>query len=191
MEKITLGYALCGSFCTIKQSVAALKNLIALDYKIIPIMSQIVYSTDTRFGKAQDLIDEVEGLCGTKIIHDIPSAEPIGPKNLLDLIVVSPCTGNTIAKTALGVTDTPVTMAVKAHLRNEKPVVLAIATNDALGASAKNIGLLHNTKNIFFVPYRQDDPFSKQKSLICDFALLPETVEKALKGEQLQPVIRI
>ena len=127
----------------------------------------------------------------SKIIHDIPSAEPIGPKNLLDLIVVSPCTGNTIAKTALGVTDTPVTMAVKAHLRNEKPVVLAIATNDALGASAKNIGLLHNTKNVFFVPYRQDDPFSKQKSLICDFTLLPETVEKALKGEQLQPVIRI
>lgn len=191
MKKITLGYAFCGSFCTIKQSVAALKDLLALDYKIIPIMSQIVYSTDTRFGKAQALIDEVEGLCGAKIIHDIPSAEPIGPKNLLDLIVVSPCTGNTIAKTALGVTDTPVTMAVKAHLRNEKSVVLAIATNDALGASAKNIGLLHNTKNVFFVPYRQDDPFSKQKSLICDFTLLPETVEKALKGEQLQPVIRI
>ncbi len=191
MKKITLGYAFCGSFCTIKQSVAALKDLLALDYKIIPIMSQIVYSTDTRFGKAQALIDEVEGLCGAKIINDIPSAEPIGPKNLLDLIVVSPCTGNTIAKTALGVTDTPVTMAVKAHLRNEKPVVLAIATNDALGASAKNIGLLHNTKNVFFVPYRQDDPFSKQKSLICDFTLLPETVEKALKGEQLQPVIKI
>ncbi len=189
MKQITLGYAFCGSFCTIKQSVAALKELVNQDYKIKPIMSQIVYSTDTRFGKAKELIEEVEELCKDKIIHDIPSAEPIGPKNLLDLIVVSPCTGNTIAKTALGVTDTPVTMAVKAHLRNEKPVVLAIATNDALGATAKNIGLLHNTKNIFFVPYRQDDPYSKQKSLVCDFTLIPQTVEKALLGKQIQPVI--
>ena len=152
-------------------------------------MSEIAYSTDTRFGKAKDLIDEVEEICNEKVIHDIPSAEPIGPKNLLDLIVVSPCTGNTIGKTALGITDTSVTMAVKAHLRNEKPVVLAIATNDALGATAKNIGLLHNTKNIFFVPYSQDDPYSKQKSLVCDFSLIPKTVENALMGRQLQPVI--
>lgn len=189
MDKIKLGYAFCGSFCTIKQSVAALRTLAKLDYSIMPIMSSIVYQTDTRFGKAQDLINEVEEICGNKIIHDIPAAEPIGPKNLLDLIVVSPCTGNTIAKTALGVTDTAVTMAVKAHLRNDKPVVLGIATNDALGATAKNLGLLHNTKNIFFVPYRQDDPHSKQNSLVCDFALVPLTVEKALKGEQLQPVM--
>lgn len=189
MKQITLGYAFCGSFCTIKQSVAALKELVKQEYKIRPIMSQIVYTTDTRFGKARELIEEVEELCGEKVIHDIPSAEPIGPKNLLDLIVVSPCTGNTIAKTALGVTDTSVTMAVKAHLRNEKPVVLAIATNDALGATAKNIGLLHNTKNIFFVPYRQDDPYQKQKSLVCDFSLIPKTVEYALQGKQIQPVI--
>lgn len=189
MKQITLGYAFCGSFCTIKQSLAALHELIKQDYKIKPIMSQIVYSTDTRFGKAKDLIDEVEEICNEKVIHDIPSAEPIGPKNLLDLIVVSPCTGNTIGKTALGITDTSVTMAVKAHLRNEKPVVLAIATNDALGATAKNIGLLHNTKNIFFVPYSQDDPYSKQKSLVCDFSLIPKTVENALMGRQLQPVI--
>ena len=189
MKQITLGYAFCGSFCTIKQSVAALYELAKQDYKIKPIMSQIVYTTDTRFGKAKELIAEVEELCGEKVIHDIPSAEPIGPKNLLDLIVVSPCTGNTLAKTALGVTDTSVTMAVKAHLRNEKPVVLAIATNDALGATAKNIGLLHNTKNVFFVPYRQDDPYSKQKSLVCDFTLIPKTVENALSGKQIQPVI--
>ena len=189
MKKITLGYAFCGSFCTIKQSVAALRELAKQDYIIKPIMSQIVYSTDTRFGKAKDLIAEVEEICKDKIIHDIPSAEPIGPKNLLDLIVVAPCTGNTLSKTALGVTDTSVTMAVKAHLRNEKPVVLAIATNDALGATAKNIGLLHNTKNIYFVPYRQDDPYSKQKSLVCDFTLIPETVQKALSGQQIQPVI--
>ena len=191
MEKIKIGYAFCGSFCTIKESVAALRRLAQMDYNIMPIMSSIVYSTDTRFGKAKDLIGEVEDICSTKIIHDITSAEPIGPKNLLDLIVVAPCTGNTIAKTALGVTDTSVTMAVKAHLRNDKPVVLGIATNDALGATAKNLGLLHNTKNIFFVPYRQDDPHSKHNSLVCDFSLIPETVEKALKREQIQPVITL
>lgn len=189
MSVVTLGYAFCGSFCTIKQSVSALRELAKKDYKIKPIMSGIVYSTDTRFGKASELIEEVEDICHEKIIHDIIGAEPIGPKNLLDLIVVSPCTGNTIAKTALGVTDTAVTMAVKAHLRNEKPVVLAIATNDALGATAKNLGLLHNTKNIFFVPYRQDDPKTKENSLVCEFSLIPETIELALKGKQLQPVV--
>ncbi len=189
MENTTLGYAFCGSFCTIKQSVSALRALAALGYKIKPIMSQIVYTTDTRFGKAGDLIKEVEEICGEKIIHDIVTTEPIGPKNLLDLIVVAPCTGNTLAKIALGITDTPVTMSVKAHLRNNKPVVLAPATNDALGASAKNFGLLHNTKNIFFVPYSQDDPHSKNNSLVCDFGLIPKTVELALENIQLQPVI--
>ncbi len=189
MKDITLGFAFCGSFCTIQQSLAVLRILAEQPIRIQPIMSQIVYETDTRFGKAEDLIREVESLCGNPIIHDIPSAEPIGPKNLLDAIVVSPCTGNTMAKIALGVTDTPVTMAVKAHLRNNKPVVLAIATNDALGASAKNLGLLHNTGNIYFVPYRQDDPYGKNNSLVCDFSKIPETVEKALTGEQIQPVI--
>ena len=152
-------------------------------------MSQIVYTTDTRFGKATERFEEVENICGENRIHDSAAAEPIGPKNLLDVIAVSPCTGNTAAKIALGITDTPVTMAVKAHLRNNKPVVLAVATNDALGASAKNIGLLHNTKNIFFVPYRQDDPFGKNNSLVCEFSLIPDTIEKALSGEQLQPVV--
>lgn len=189
MKKITLGYAFCGSFCTIKQSLEALKKLAAEGYTLKPIMSQIVYNTDTRFGKALDLIEEVEAVCGEKVINNIAAAEPIGPKNLLDAIIVSPCTGNTLAKIALGITDTPVTMAVKAHLRNNKPVILAIATNDALGASAKNIGLLHNTKNIYFVPYGQDDPHSKNNSLICDFTKISETVTKALKGEQIQPVI--
>lgn len=189
MKDITLGYAFCGSFCTIKKSLAALKALADEGYKIRPIMSQIVYNTDTRFGKAEDLIREVEEICGEKIIHDITAAEPIGPKNLLDMIVVSPCTGNTAAKIALGITDTPVTMAVKASLRNNKPVVLAVATNDALGASAKNLGLLHNTSNIYFVPYRQDDPLGKNNSLVCDFSLIPKTVEKALTGEQIQPII--
>ena len=191
MNNITLGYAFCGSFCTIKQSLEALKKLVESGYKVKPIMSQIVYTTDTRFGKAATLIDEVETLCKEKVIHDIAAAEPIGPKNLLDIIVVSPCTGNTLAKIALGITDTPVTMAVKAHLRNNKPVVLAPATNDALGASAKNIGLLHNTKNIYFVPYGQDDAFSKNNSLVCDFSLIPKTVESALNNTQLQPVLLV
>ena len=172
MENITIGYAFCGSFCTINNSLLQLEKLAKHNVKIIPIMSEIVYSTDTRFAAANDLISKVEEICGNKIIHDIPSAEPIGPKNLLDVIVVSPCTGNTAAKIALGITDTPVTMAVKAHLRNNKPVVLALATNDALGASAKNIGYLQNTKNIYFVPYRQDDPFGKNNSLVCDFSML-------------------
>lgn len=189
MKGITLGYAFCGSFCTISKSLNVLKELARSDIKIIPIMSEIVYKTDTRFGKAEELKRDVEEICGHPIIHSIEGAEPIGPKNLLDIIVVSPATGNTLAKCALGVTDTPVTMAVKAHLRNNKPVVFAIATNDALGASAKNIGLLHNTKNIYFVPYKQDDPMDKNNSLVCDFSLIPQTVESALKGKQIQPII--
>jgi len=190
MEGITLGYAFCGSFCTINSSVDALKQLAKFDINIIPIMSDIVCKTDTRFGKAKDLIRNVEEICHNKIIMDIPSAEPIGPKNLLDILVIAPCTGNTLSKLANGITDTSVTMACKAHLRNEKPVVLGIATNDALGASAKNIGFLHNTKNIFFVPYSQDDPFSKHKSLVCDFTKIPQTVESALRGIQIQPVLQ-
>ncbi len=189
MNNITLGYAFCGSFCTIKQSLEALKKLADVGYNIIPIMSQVVFNTDTRFTKAEDLKNQVTQITGNEIISTIPEAEPIGPKNLLDIIVVSPCTGNTLSKLANGITDTSVTMAVKAHLRNNKPVVLSIATNDALGATAKNIGLLHNTKNIYFTPYKQDDPFSKNNSLVCDFSLLTKTVEYALKGEQIQPVI--
>ncbi|MBR2448409.1 MAG: dipicolinate synthase subunit B [Clostridia bacterium] len=189
MQDITLGYALTGSFCTIKESVKALKTLKTnYDIKIIPIFSEIVYSTDTRFGKAEDLKREVEEICQNRIIHTVVGAEPIGPKNLLDVLVVAPATGNTLAKSALSITDSTVTMAIKAHLRNNKPVVLGIATNDALGGSAKNIGLLHNTKNIYFVPYRQDDPQGKNNSLICDFSLIPQTVEEALKGKQLQPI---
>lgn len=189
MKDITLGYAFCGSFCTIKQSLSALEQLCRLPIKVKPIMSEIVYKTDTRFGTANELIEKVEELCKEKIIHTIAGAEPIGPKNLLDILVVAPCTGNTLAKTANGITDTPVTMAIKAHLRNNKPVVLGIATNDALGASAKNIGLLHNTKNIYFVPYGQDDPYSKNNSLVCDFTRITETVEAALEGKQIEPVV--
>ncbi len=190
MQNIKLGYAFCGSFCTINKSLAVLKELAKRDdIDIMPIMSEITYSTDTRFAKSSEFNATVEQICGKKIIHTVPEAEPIGPKNLLDIIVVAPCTGNTISKTALGITDTAVTMAVKAHLRNNKPVVLGIATNDALGATAKNIGLLHNTKNIYFVPYGQDDPHSKNNSLVCDFTKIPKTIEAALEGIQIQPVI--
>ena len=190
MENITLGYAFCGSFCTVKNSLKALEELSRLNIKIKPIMSNIVYTTDTRFIAADELKAKVEALCNEPIIHTISGAEPIGPKNLLDVLVVAPCTGNTLSKIALGITDTPVTMAVKAHLRNNKPVILGIASNDSLGATAKNIGLLHNTKNIYFVPYSQDDPHNKTNSLVCDFSLIKETIEQALKGRQIQPVMR-
>ena len=190
MKNITVGYALCGSFCTLSHSLNVLEELSGYDINILPIMSQIVYSTDTRFGKADDIIKRVEMICGNSVIHTIAAAEPIGPKNLLDAIIVCPCTGNTASKIALGITDTPVTMAVKAHLRNNKPVILGLASNDALGATAKNIGLLHNTKNIYFVPYRQDDPLSKNNSLVCDFTLTVPTLQAALAGKQLEPVVK-
>lgn len=189
MQNLKLGYAFCGSFCTINASLNVLKELAKFDIDITPIMSEITYSTSTRFANADEFNKTVEEICGKKIIHSITAAEPIGPKNLLDVIVVAPCTGNTISKIALGITDTSVTMAVKAHLRNNKPVILGIATNDALGATAKNIGLLHNTKNIYFVPYGQDDPIGKNNSLICDFSKIPQTIEMALDGKQIQPVI--
>ena len=189
MHYIKIGYAFCGSFCTIARSLKALEELKAEYGNITPIMSQIVYSTDTRFFKADALKEKVMDICGEDIIHTIDGAEPIGPKNLLDIMVVSPCTGNTLAKIALGITDTPVTMAVKAHLRNNKPVVLGIATNDAIGASAKNIGMLHNMINIYFVPYGQDDPGSKNNSLVCDFDKVKDTVKSALEGKQIEPLL--
>lgn len=189
MKGITLGYGFCGSFCTLRASVNALRELAKEDIIIKPIMSEIVYNNDSRFGKAKDFIEEVEDICHNKIIHDINGAEPIGPKGLLDVLAVVPCTGNTLAKTALGITDTAITMAIKAHLRNNRPVVLGISTNDALAGSAKNIGLLQNTKNFYFVPYSQDDCIKKQSSLVCDFSKIGATIECAIKGKQIEPII--
>ncbi len=180
---------MCGSFCTHSKVVEEIKNLKKLNYNIIPILSEIVYTTDTRFGKAQNLIETVEDICSNKVIHTIEMAEPIGPQKLLDLLVVAPCTGNTLAKLSCGITDTSVTMAVKSHLRNKRPVLIALSTNDGLGSSAKNIGQLLNYKNIFFVPFGQDDSVVKENSLVADFSLLPESVCSALKGKQLQPII--
>ena len=189
MNSIKLGYAFCGSFCTISQSVDALKKLNEKHFDITPIVSQAVATTDTRFGKCADIIEKIENICGEKVISTIKDAEPIGPKKLLDVLVVAPCTGNTLGKIALGITDTPVTMAVKAHLRNNRPVVLCIATNDALSGSAKNIGALLNTKNIYFVPFYQDNCITKETSLIGDFELIEDTVNAAILGKQLQPLL--
>ena len=189
MPKIRLGFAVCGSFCTHKLVLPQLKILKSEGYEITPIFSEIVYTTDTRFGKAQDFIANVEEICQNKCIHTVKDAEPIGPKALLDALIIAPCTGNTLGKLANGITDSSVTMAAKAHLRNERPLIIAVSTNDALGASAKNIGALMNCKNIYFVPFKQDDPQFKQKSCISDFELIPETIKQALNGKQIQPLI--
>lgn len=189
MKEITAGYAMCGSFCTISDSMSALRNLAETGMKIIPIMSDIVYTADTRFTEHTSLQNRVKEITGNEIIHTITEAEPIGPKSLLDILIVAPCTGNTIGKIANGITDTSVTMAVKAHLRNNKPVVIALATNDALSASAKNVGTLLNTKNIYFVPYRQDDALKKPTSMIADFTKIYDTVLLALQGKQIEPLL--
>ncbi|MEE0839009.1 MAG: dipicolinate synthase subunit B [Acutalibacteraceae bacterium] len=189
MKDLTAGYAMCGSFCTISDSMTALRNLAETGMNIIPIMSPILYNTDTRFTEHISLQNRVKEITGNDILHTIEQAEPIGPKKLLDVLIVAPCTGNTLGKLANGITDTSVTMAVKAHLRNNKPVILAIATNDALSASAKNIGVLLNTKNIYFVPYRQDDAINKPTSMIADFTKIYDTITNALQGKQLQPLL--
>lgn len=188
MEKITLGYAMTGSFCTFEKSIAAMARLIGMGYDLLPIMSENAYTTSTRFGKARDFITRVEDITGKSVIHTIPAAEPIGPKALCDLMLVAPCTGNTLSKIALGITDTPVTMAVKSQLRIGAPVLLAVASNDALGASGENILKLMNRKNIYFVPMAQDDPASKPTSLVADFERIPDCADKALRHIQSQPV---
>ena len=183
-----IGYAFCGSFCTHKASVEQLRALLSLGYDVLPIMSENVYSTDTRFGKAKDLCDEVERLCSHKIIHTIVDAEPLGPKVSLDAMIISPCTGNTLAKLAAGITDTAVCMAVKAHLRGNRPLVIALASNDALSANLKNIATLLSRKFVYFVPLFQDDPIKKPHSLIADFSLLKPTLDSALDGKQYQKI---
>ena len=188
MSKTSIGYAMCGSFCTFKRAISEMKNLVDLGYDVLPVMSTTAAITDTRFGSAKDFISQIEELTGKKIISTIKDAEPIGPKKMCDLMLVCPCTGNTLGKIALGITDTPVTMAVKSHLRILRPLLLSIATNDALGASAQNIGRLLNTKNIYFVPMSQDDPVKKPNSLVSHFELIPKCVERALRKEQYQPV---
>ena len=188
MEKITAGYALTGSFCTFDKSIREMSRLSSMGFDILPLMSENAYSTNTRFGKARDIITKVEDITGKSVIHTVIGAEPIGPKHMCDIMIVAPCTGNTLSKIALGITDTPVTMAVKSQLRIGAPVLLCVASNDALGASAENIGKLLNRKNIYFVPMRQDDPENKPNSLVARFELIPECVKLASEGRQLQPI---
>lgn len=189
MNNRKIGFALCGSFCTFDQAITQIEIFKNSGADVFPIMSFNAATIDTRFGKAHDHISRIEKICGRKVIATIYDAEPIGPKNLLDLLIIEPCTGNTIGKLANGITDTPVTLAAKAHLRNEKPILIAVSTNDALTASAVNIGKLLNTKNIYFVPMRQDAPESKTRSVVADFTKTLESAENALKGKQIQPII--
>lgn len=190
MNKVRVGFALTGSFCTFAEVIKQIE-LLAKDYDIIPIMSFNASNLDTRFGKASEHIDKIEKITGKKVIKTIEEAEPIGPKNMTDIMVVAPCTGNTLAKLSWSITDTPVTMAVKSHLRNNRPVIIAVSTNDALSGSAKNIGALQNTKNYYFVPYKQDNYKAKPTSIVADFCKIPDTIEYVLKNnKQIQPIIR-
>ena len=190
MKPQRVGFELCGSFCTHREVLRELEAICREYETVLPIVSPVCQTTDTRFGKAEDFLAQVERLTGHTAVGSIREAEPIGPKKLLDVLVIAPCTGNTLAKLAAGITDTPVTMAAKAHLRNDRPVVVAVATNDGLSAAAKNIGELLARKNYYFVPFGQDDPEKKPCSLMADFTRIGETVEAALEGRQLQPVLR-
>jgi dipicolinate synthase subunit B len=189
MEKKRLGVALCGSYCTYEKLFAALPAL-AERFELLPIMSDTAAETDTRFGTAADVIRRLMELTGRTVITTIAEAEPLGPKEQLDALLIAPCTGNTLSKLAHGITDSAVTMAAKAHLRNGRPVVIAFSTNDGLSGSAENIGRLLNRKHYYFVPFGQDDPEKKPRSLQADFSLLGEAVEAALSGRQLQPLLR-
>lgn len=189
MEQVRVGFAFCGSYCTYGGAMAALERVQARYGDVTPIVSERSADTDTRFGSAHDFMREMERICDRRVVDTIQKAEPIGPQRLLDVLVVCPCTGNTLAKLACGMTDGAVTMAVKAHLRNGGPVVLAVATNDALAASAKNIGELMARKGFYFVPFRQDDPEKKPTSVVADFSLVPDAIGAALEGRQLQPLL--
>lgn len=185
-----IGFAMCGSFCTLDKTVGVMQQLISLGYEILPIMSDAVYGTDTRFGTAEALRERVTALCGRGIVHTIPDAEPLGPRVSLDALVICPCTGNTLAKLANGITDTPVTMAAKAHLRSDRPLLITLASNDAMSANLGNMSVLLSRKHVFFTPLVQDDPLRKPHSLVADFSLVPSALAAALRREQLRPLFR-
>ena len=187
---IKLGFALCGSFCTFSKVIPVMEQMKLSGIDIFPIMSFNAFSTDTRFGTAESFIEKIEEIAGREIIHSITAAEPIGPKNMIDALVIAPCTGNTLAKLTTGIADTPVTLAAKSTLRNANPVIIAVSTNDALSNAAKNIGNLLNYKNIYFVPYSQDDYINKPTSIVADFTKIHETLLEALLGKQIQPIIK-
>ena len=183
-----IGFAMCGSFCTFSQVFPVMEQL-AEKYEVLPIFSSASYTTDSRFGTAQAHIRRAVEICGSDPLCTIAQVEPIGPKKLLDALVIAPCTGNTLAKLAHGIADTSVTMAAKSHLRNGRPVVIAVSTNDALGGAAENIGRLLARKHYYFVPFGQDDPRKKPTSMVADFKKIPPTLEAALEGKQIQPVL--
>ena len=189
MQEKTIGFAVCGSFCTHSRAMAALEQVRAHWRNVVPIVSECTAATDTRFGKAHDLMREMERICDRRVISSIQAAEPIGPKQLLDLLIIAPCTGNTLGKLAAGITDTSVTMAAKAHLRNGRPVLIALSTNDGLSTSARSIGELLTRKHVSFVPFGQDDPEHKPTSLSAEFSLTVPAAQAALDGCQLQPIL--
>ena len=185
----TIGFAMTGSFCTFAKVVPQVQALVENGANVIPIMSETAYSTDTRFGTAESFREQLKQITGNEIIKSVKEAEPIGPKGLLDMLIIAPCTGNSLAKLANGIADSSVTMAAKAHLRNQKPLVLAVSTNEGLGNAAKNIGMLLNYKYIYFIPFRQDDCIKKPNSLVADMTKIRETAEAAMEGRQLQPIL--
>ena len=185
---MNIGFAMCGSFCTFHQVFPIMEDL-ASRYTLIPIFSPVVYATDTRFGTAQAHIRKAAAICGTDPLFSIPQVEPIGPKKLLDALIIAPCTGNTLAKLAHSIADTSVTMAAKSHLRNGRPVVIAVSTNDALAGAAENIGKLLGRKHYYFVPFGQDDAHNKPTSMVADFTKIPDTLEAALEHRQIQPML--
>jgi len=189
MEKARVGFAITGSFCTFKPVFAQLKALVDHGYRVTPIMSANAYETDTRFGPAAEWVAQAEAVTGERVIHTIAQAEPIGPKKLLDLLIIAPCTGNTLGKLACGIYDTAPTLAAKSHRRNERPVLIAVSTNDAMAASAGNIGMLLSRKGFFFVPFEQDDFRDKPASCVADFTKILPAAQAALQGRQIQPVI--
>ena len=189
MKQYAIGFALCGSFCTYERTLDALRRLTGEYETVVPILSAAGAGINSRFGSAAEFRARIEALCGRPVVDTIAGAEPIGPKKLLDLLVVAPCTGNTLAKLAAGIADGPVTLACKAHLRNARPVVIAVSTNDGLAANARSLGELLNRKHYYFVPFGQDDPAHKPCSLVAKMELLPQTVAAALEGRQLQPLL--
>ena len=185
-----IGFGFTGSFCMFSKTIEALKELLKIkDINITPIMSFNSYNLDSKFGSSKEFIEKIEYLTGNKIIHTIQDAEPIGPKKMFDILIVAPCSGNTIAKLANDIIDTPVTMAVKSHLRNSRPVVIGVSTNNALSSAAENIGKLLNRKNYYFVPMSQDNPITKPTSIVFDPGYIKKTLEEALEYNQIQPIL--
>lgn len=185
---MNIGFAMCGSFCTYHE-IFPILELLTRDYQVTPIFSTAAATVDSRFGTATEHLQQAAEICGKLPLKTIGEVEPIGPKKLLDALVIAPCTGNTLAKLAHSIADTPVTMAVKSHLRNGRPVLIAVSTNDALGGAAENIGKLMGRKHYYFVPFRQDDPSGKPTSMVADFNRIPEALDAALQEQQLQPIL--